>query len=222
MPAEIPVSAKTLIFAPIAPPPAAPPPAAVTAQPAAPPPAAAPPVAAEARPRHDTPAAVYAGMRQPEIGQPPTAQAGQMNVRPLRPTPVVGMPVKVVARGAEPTDLASLAAPAGANRRPTSDVIGAPRPADPSDKRDPRQKPAHAEGVRVVLPDAPVLEVGRDAVAPVSDRPAERTGEIKALRVRLTQELAVVKPTEPNAKKIVAIAALAGMLIAFVLWWIIG
>jgi hypothetical protein len=157
-------------------------------------------------------------MRQPEIGQPPTAQAGQMNVRPLRPTPVVGMPVKVVARAAEPTDLASLAAPAGANRRPTGDVIGAPRPADPGDKRDPRQKPAHAEGVRVVLPDAPVMEVGRDAVAPV----AERTGEIKALRVRLTQELAVVKPPEPNAKKIVAVAALAGMLIAFVLWWIIG
>ena len=217
LPAQIPVSAKTLIFAPIAPQAQAQAPA--PSPPAAPPPAVAQPVAQEPRRRRDTPAAPYASSPKPEIGEPPTAQAGQMNVRPLRPTPAVGLPVKVVARGAEPTDLSRLTPPVGGGRRPTSDIIGAPRPADPQEKRDARTKPAHAEGVKVVLPDAPVMEVGRDAVAPVSDR---GTGEIKALRVRLTQELAVVKLPEPNRKKVVILAGLGGMVAALIVWWLVS
>ena len=141
-----------------------------------------------------------------------------MNVRPLRPTPVVGLPIKVVARGAEPTDLSRLTPPVGGGRRPTSDIVGAPRPADPQDKRETRTKPAHAEGVKVVLPDAPVMEVGRDAAAPVGDR---GTGEIKALRVRLTQELAIVKPPEPSRKKIMILAGLGGMVMALIAWWLL-
>lgn len=141
-----------------------------------------------------------------------------MNVRPLRPTPVVGLPVKVVAKGAEPTDLASLTAPVDGGRRSTAELIGAPKPVDPADKKDARPKPARAEGVRVVLPDAPVTEVGRDAAAPGT----ERAPEIKALRVRLTQELAIVKPPEPNQKRIVILAALGGMVLAVLGWWLIG
>jgi len=211
MPAEIAVSAKTLIFAPIAPQAPLPTPAA--------PPIAAHPAPQEVRPRRDTPAAPYSGSPTPEIVEPPTAQAGQMNVRPLRPTPMVGLPVKVVARGAEPTDLSRLTPPVGGSRRPTSDVIGAPRPADPGEKREARAKPAHAEGVKVVLPDSPVLEVGRDAVSPVGDR---STGEIRALRVRLTQELAVVVPPEPNRNRVMILAGLGGMVAALIAWWLLG
>jgi hypothetical protein len=139
-----------------------------------------------------------------------------MEVRPMRPTPVVGTPVKVVARGSAPLDLSSLTPPPGAPKRPTSDLIGAPKPADPHEKREPRAKPAHAEGVKVVLPDAPVMEVGRDAVAPVAE--GGKAEPIRALRVRLTQEITIVPPVEPNRKKIFILSALGGMGVALVIW----